>query len=143
MPEQDHLEQRGQEPRIHGIAPYKSIDVEKYRGQHIPNNWEIEGVTGDVLLCSYADKVEGGDDLVDRGGILINAAVSIEIWRVAKIEFAGPGASENAQPGRYILFPFDKGVPMTKFDGTDYIFINETRILAFVKPRSDGKETMI
>ena len=139
----DHLEQRGQEARIHGIAPHKSIDVEKYKGQHIPTNWEIEGVTGDVLLCSYADKVNCDGDLVDRGGIYVNAAVTSEIWRVAKIEFAGPGASENAQPGKYILFPSDKGIPMTKFDGMDYIFINEERILAFVKPRSKDKDTMI
>ena len=139
----EHLEQRGQEAVIHGIGPYKSIDVEKYRGQHIPNNWEIEGVTGDILLCEYADKAKCDGDLVDRGGVLVNAAVSSEIWRVAEIIFSGPGASESAQPGKYILFPSDKGIPMTKFDGKDYIFINEERILAFVKPRSNDKNTMI
>ena len=139
----DHLEERGLEARVHGIPPHKSIDVEKYKGQHIPNNWEILGVTGDVLLCDYADKVGDDQDLVDRGGILVNTALTSEIWLVAKIVFAGPGASYQAQPGQYILFPSDKGIPMTRFDGKDYIFINEERILAFVKPRSEGKETMI
>lgn len=143
MSQQDHLVQRGQEAVIHGIAPHKSIDVEKYRGQHIPNNWEIEGVTGDVLLCEYADKANCDGDLVDRGGILVDASITNEIWRVACIVFAGPGASENAQPGKHILFPSDKGIPMTRFDGKDYIFINEERILAFVKPRSKDKDTMI
>jgi len=139
----DHLEERGLEPRIHGIPPHRSIDVEKYKGQHIPNNWEIEGVTGDILLCDYADKVGGDQDFVDRGGILVNASLTSEIWRVAKIIFAGPGASEEAQPGKYVLFPSDKGIPMTRFDDKDYIFINEERILAFVKPRSKDKTTMI
>ena len=145
MENEDHLEQRGQEARIHGIGPYKSIDVEKYRGQHIPNNWEIEGVTGDVLLCSYADEAEGEnmDGIVDRGGIFVDSSVTNEIWRVARIVFAGPGASEQAAVGSCILFPSDKGIPMTKFDGKNFIFINEERILAFVKPRSEGKDTMV
>jgi co-chaperonin GroES (HSP10) len=143
MSEAEHLKVRGQEAKINGIAPYQSIDVEMYKGKHLPNNWEIVGTTGDVLLCKYADQFEGDGELVDRGGILVNAAVTNEIWRVAEIKFAGPQASEEAQPGALVLFPSTVGLPMTKFDGENYIFLNESRILAYVKPRSKDKDTMV
>lgn len=139
----DNLKARGQEDIVKGVAPSKSIDLERYKGQHLPNNWEIEGVTGDVLLCEFSDTADKDGEYVDRGGVLISTDVTREMWRVARIVFSGPGASINAQAGKYILFPNDRGIPMTKFDGKDYIFINEERILAFVKPRSEDKDTMI
>ena len=52
----DHLKQRGLEAEIHGLPPEKSIDLEMYKGQHIPTNWDIIGVTGDILMCEYADE---------------------------------------------------------------------------------------
>lgn len=133
---EDHLESRGQEARIHGLPPDKSIDLEMYTGQHIPTNWDIVGVTGDIIMCEYADEVEGAE-LVDRGGIYVNAGVTKEMWRVGKIVQAGPGASAKCHaPETYVMFPNDKGIPITKFDGKNYIFINEERIFCFVAKRS-------
>ena len=142
MSTHEHLEQRGQEDRIYGVAPLKSIDLEMYKGQSIPTNWDIVGTTGDILMVEYADEVDGGE-LVDRGGILVNASVSKQMWRIGKIILSGPGASEQAQPGAYIMWPNDRGIPITKFDGKNYIFLNEVRIFCFVKPKTSDKDTMI
>lgn len=136
MSEQDHLKQRGQEAEIHGLPPEKSIDLEYYRGQHIPIDWNIIGVTGDILMVEYADGSDDDDELVNRGGVLVKTSVTKAMWRVGKIILAGPGASEQCKPGAYILFPNDKGIPMTKFDGKNYIFINEERIFCFVEPKT-------
>lgn len=132
----DHLKQRGLESRVHGVAPKKSIDLDKYKGQHIPTDWNIVGVTGDILMCEYADEHGESGEYVDRGGILVDAAMTKEMWRIGKIHLAGPGASEQAQPGTYIMFPNDRGIPITKFDGKNYIFINEERIFCFVEPKN-------
>ena len=131
----EHLESRGQEARIHGIAPDKSIDLEMYKGQHIQTNWDITGVTGDIIMCEYADEVEGAG-LVDRGGIFVDVGVSKEMWRVVKIVKAGPGASDKCHEDEtYVMFPNDRGIPITKFDGKNYIFLNESRIFCFVAPK--------
>ena len=130
----DNLSARRQEAEVHGIAPHKSIDLEMYKGQHIPVDWDIIGVTGDIIMAEYAD--EAGDDLVSRGGILVNAGVSREMWRIAKIVLSGPGTSEQCKTGAYIMFPNDRGIPITKFNGKNYIFINEERIFCFVSPKN-------
>lgn len=130
----DHLEQRGLEAEVHGIAPTKTIDMTSYSGSKIPDEWEIKGVTGDILMVEYADATSDGE-LINRGGILVNAQVSQHVWRVGRIVKAGPGASEQAKVGEYVMFPSDKGIPCTKFAGKDYIFINEERVFAFVEPK--------
>ena len=122
MSEQEHLKQRGQEAENFGLPPEKSIDLEMYKGQYIPTNWNITGVTGDILMCEYADEDPNSDDMVDRGGILVNASVTKEMWRVGKVHLAGPGASKECQPGAYVMFPNDRGIPITKFEGKNYIF---------------------
>lgn len=134
----DHLKQRGLESRVHGLPPNKSVDLESYKGQHLPRNWNIEAVTGDVLMCEYADEAEGDGELVNRDGIFVNAGVTREMWRVAKIVLAGPGASETCQPGSYVMFPNCVGIPMTKFNGHNYIFLNEERVLAIVSPKNNS-----
>jgi len=131
----DHLEARGQEDIIHGVAPHKSIDLEMYKGTNIPADWDISGTVGDVLMCEYADEDKDGE-YVNRGGVLVNTAVSKNMWRVAKIILAGPGAGKEASPGKYVMFPNSVGVPMTKFDGHNYIFLNQERILAYVEPKN-------
>lgn len=139
MTDQSNLTTRGQEAEVNGLAPQRTIDMTAYGSSNIPNQWEIDEVTGDILMVEYADveKGEGGDEYIKRGGILVSAEVSHHVWRVGKIAKAGPGASSQAKVGAYVMFPNDKGIPCTKFADKDYIFINEERIFAYVKPRED------
>ena len=138
----EHLDARGPgyEPVIHGIGPHKSIDLEMYTGKSIPTDWDITGVTGDIIMCEYADEADGDAEYVKRGHILLSTGATKEMWRVGKIHLAGPGVSEQAQPGAYIMFPNDKGIPITKFNGKNYIFINEERIFCFVQPKAPEVE---
>jgi len=130
----EHLEAKGLEPEIHGIAPQKSLDLTAYSGAAIPNDWQITGVTGDILMVEYAD-TDGDNEEVMRDGLYLPAGVSNKVWRVGRIELAGPGASDQAIPGAYVMFPSDKGIPCMKFSSKDYIFLNEKRIFAFVQPK--------
>ena len=136
MSDVNNLTERGLEPKIFGIAPNKSVDLESYKGTHIPHSWDIVGVTGDILMCEYADE-DGAGDYVDRDGILVNPEMTRQMWRVAKIIFSGPGASEQCQPGAFVMFANSIGVPMTKFGGHNFIFLNEARIFCFVKPKKN------
>jgi len=136
----EHLKMRGLESKIHGLPPMKSIDLDMYTGQAIPNNWDITGVTGDILMIEYADEVGDDGEYVDRGGVLVNASVSKDMWRVGKILLAGPGASDQCEVGSYVLFPNNKGIPITKFDGKNLLFINEERVFCHVKPKEKTTE---
>jgi len=130
----DHLKQKGLEAEIHGLPPSKSIDLEMYKGQSIPTNWEITGVTGNILMVEPADEIDDGE-FINRDGILINTGVSKEFWRVGVIVLAGPGASAEVQPGIYVMWPNDRGLALTKFAGHNYVFLNEERIFCTVKRR--------
>lgn len=130
----DNLTVRGQEAEIRGIAPHKSIDLDVYSGQHIPKNWDITGVTGDILMVEPADEA-GDGEYIDRGGVLVNSNMTKAMWRVGKIVLTGPGASSQATVGRYVMWPNDKGLPLTKMNGHNYHFINEERIFCFVEPK--------
>jgi len=130
----DHLKDKGLEDQIHGVAPQKSIDMTSYAGTDIPAEWDIVGVTGDILMVEYVD-TDGEHEEIVRNGIIIPKAMQHKVWRVGQIMKAGPGASEQAVEGSFIMFPNDKGIPLSKFGGKNYIFINEERIFAFVEPK--------
>ena len=131
----DNLSVRGQEAEVHGLAPNKTIDLDMYQGQHIPRDWDIVGVTGDIILAEYADEDDSGDDLVNRGGVLISASATRAMWRIVKVIMAGPGVPEDYREGAYLMIPNDRGLPMTKFDGKNMIFINAERVFCIVKPK--------
>ncbi len=132
----DHLDVRGLEDKNGAVAPHKSIDLERYTGQHIPTDWDITGVTGDIIMCEYVDEDEQNDEYVTRGSLLVPKNLTKEMWRVGRIVKAGPGASDQCHGEEvFIMFPNDRGIPITKFGGRNYIFINEERIFCFVHPK--------
>ena len=140
MGDHRNLDVRGLEAQEHGLAPLKSLDMSAYSGSHIPTEWDITGVTGNILMVEYADTTSDGE-YVMRDGILINSDVTEYIWRVGRIIIAGPAASAQATKGAYVMFPHDKGIPLSKFNGHNYIFLNEERIFAFVEPKEVEEPT--
>jgi len=128
----DNLEARGQDPQatpIRGIAP--SLNIDPYRGTHIPKEWNITGVLGNIIQAEYVDCDEK-NEYIDRGGIFIDNKVSQYVWRVAKVIHIGPGVRDLAV-GDHIMFPNDKGITMTNVNGHSYIFLDESRIFAKVE----------
>ena len=140
----EHLE-KVTEDRIGGLPPSKSLNLELYSGESIPIDWEIVGVTGDILMVEYADCDDNNENVM-RDGILVPLSARDYVWRVGQIIKAGPGASEQAQPvegeDKYVLFPYDRGIPMTKFNGHNYVFLNEQRVFGFVKPKEELKNPL-
>ena len=114
---------------VHGVA---SLNVDTYRGSHIPADWVIDGVFGNIIRAEYADCDLTGE-YIDRGGIYVDNKVSQYTWRVAKVLNVGPQC-RDVKEGDYIMFPNDKGIPMTNVGKKNYIFLNEERIFAKVKP---------
>lgn len=132
----DNLKARGQEDEVRGVAPHKSIDLDMYQGGHIPLDWEIVGVTGDIIMGEYADEDESGDDLVNRDGILVKSSVTKAMWRIVKVVMVGPGVPEEYGIGKYLMIPGNLGIPMTKFNGKNRIFINAERVFCVVEPKN-------
>jgi len=128
----EELNARGLPATVHGIVPSLSLDT--YRGSRIPTDWEIIGVAGDIIRAEFID-CTGDGDYIDRGGILLDNKVSQYTWRIAKVINVGPQCHDT-KPGDLIMFPNDKGIPMTNVGGKNYIFLNEARIFAFVKPKT-------
>ena len=130
----DHLKQKGLEAEVQGVAP-NTLNVDTYRGSHIPRDWEITGTLGDIIRAEYVDCDEDGE-YINRGGILVDNKVSQYTWRIAKVLNVGPGC-KTIKDGDTIMFPNDRGIPMTNVDGHNYIFLNEERVFAFVEPKKD------
>jgi len=132
----EHLDVRGQEARIHGIAPHKSIDLDVYHGQSIPMDWDIKAVSGDIIMATYVDEDSSGE-LVNRGGILVNTNTTKGMWRIIKVEMVGPGVPEEYGVGTYLMVPNDKGLPLTKFGGKNMLFINADRVFCVMTPKNN------
>jgi co-chaperonin GroES (HSP10) len=122
---------------VQGIA---SMDLDEYSGMAVPKEWEITGLFGDIIQVEYADVEESelAGELINRGGILVNTNATRYTWRVGKCILKGP-AVKYVNVGDYVMFPSDKGIPLTKFNGKDFVFLNEERIFSIVEPTDENK----
>ena len=107
-------------------------EIEQYQGMKLPEDYEVTELLGDVIMAEYVDCDESGE-LVNRGGILVSNDISRNTWRVAKIILTGPTVPENVVPGKFILFPNDKGIPAVNQGGRPRIFLNAERIFGIVE----------
>ena len=119
---------RGQLPQNSGLPP---LDLTDMQGASIPSDYEIEGVLGDILMCEIIDETVSGE--VNRNGIWLKQDVTGKMWRVSKVIKVGPQCSGNVKVGDCVMYGSDKGLPMVKL-GKKYVFLNEPRIFAIVKP---------
>jgi hypothetical protein len=109
-------------------------EIEVYKGMKLPEDYEITELLGDMIMVEFADCDESGD-LINRGGIYINSDVTRNTWRIAQIVMVGPLVPENLQPGKYIMFPNDKGIPAVAKNGKARSFLNAERIFGIVEPK--------
>lgn len=139
----DNLKYRGQNDQVGGLAPHKTLNIDCYRAANIPTDWDIVSPCGDIIMITYVDAADDDGEYIERDGILVQASVSRHVWRVGQIVKAGPHASEQAKEGAYVMFPNDKGVPMTGFGGKNYVFLNEERIFCYVQPKEDSDKKLV
>lgn len=124
---------RGSLPRENNGLP--SLNLDQMQGNAIPNDYEITGVLGDILMCEIADESTTGEVL--RNGIWIKPDVTHKMWRVAQVSKMGPKCSSNIKIGDYVMYPSDKGIPMISRNSKKVIFLNEERIFAIVQPNKN------
>jgi hypothetical protein len=118
-------------PILHGIPP---LNLDEMMGTQVPADWDIVGVLGDIIMAQYIDENEDGE--VKRGSVWIKIDMTRKTWRVAKVIKRGPGCSEHIKEGDLIQFPSDKGIPMVAMNKDKFVFLNESRIFAIVKPKA-------
>ena len=132
----DHLTERKQEATNHGL-----IELEQYDSATMPRkNFDIIGVTQDVLMCQMDDCNSDGTE-IERDGIWMNIDITKAMWRSAVILLAGPKASPELKPGVRVCFPNDKGIKNVQINENgekeNIIFINEDRIFGILAPKKE------
>lgn len=104
-------------------------------------NYDITSLFDDLLLAEYTDETIDGD--VIRDGIVVPANTIQRAWRVGKVILAGHGC-KNVKAGDHIVFPHDKGIPITGITVTGVgkirhgIFLNEERLFGVCTPKDEG-----
>ena len=102
--------------------------------------FEVGDLFGDLVMAEYVDE---DDDAIEVNGVFVPTAISSKRhnWRTAIVRKVAPDAPKNLQPGDYIRFHDDKGIPM--MEGTHkYIFLNAARIFCKMVPiEGSGEES--
>lgn len=94
--------------------------------------YELDEVFDDIILATYADVDDTGDNII-RDGIVIPGNAADRAWRIAKVVMVGPNVKQ-VTPGKHIIFPNEFGVRASniKIKGGEKIgqavFLNEQRI---------------
>ena len=107
-------------------------------------DYDLCNLFDDLILAEYADENLDGDVL--RGGIVVPGNTIHRAWRIGKVILAGHGC-KNVKQGDHIIFPHDKGVPISGITIDGYgnlahgIFLNEERLFGVCKPRDESSTT--
>lgn len=112
---------------IDQLIPTKSlIDLTKYTDDdfNIPDH-KITKLFDDLILAEYSDVSPDGT-AIKRGDIFIPLNSAPKAWRIAKVLMVGDKC-ENVQAGDTIVFPSDKGVPVSKLQ---YSVDKQTQVVA-------------
>ena len=100
-------------------------------------------VFDDIILVEFIDESseEGAGDVINRGGIFIPTNSLNKTWRKAKVILAGPEA-KYAKKGDIVMFPNDKGAPVSNMEIEGYgkikkgMFLNEQRLFGICKSKT-------
>ena len=132
----DHLTERKQEATNHGVP-----ELEQYASATLPtSNFEIIGVTDDILLCEYDDCNSDGNE-IERDGIWMNIDITKALYRSAVVLMVGENVSPRIKVGDRIAFPNDKGIPAVQLDSNgakrNIVLLNESRVFFFLAPKKE------
>ena len=129
---------------IDQLAPTKSlIDLTRYSADEFTLQYHVvTSLFDDLLLAEYTDVSPDGT-AIKRGDIWIPLNTAPKAWRIGKVLIKGSGC-KNVTVGEHIVFPCDKGVPVSKLqyktksgkvETVKYgIFLNEERLFGACVP---------
>jgi len=115
-----------------GGKPTIDLDDGAYEDP-MSDTFEIDQMMNDLILAEYVDEKDGE---LKRGGIYLpNAVSTTKAWRTAKVVKVGPKAPSAIQPGTYIRFPSDRGLPTIQ-GKHKYIFLNADRVFCTLRKKA-------
>lgn len=132
---------------IDQLAPTKSlIDLSKYSTDEVSlQDHKLTDLFDDLILAEYTDVSQDGT-AIKRGEIWVPLNAQPKAWRIGKVLIKG-GATKNVDVGQNIVFPSDKGIPVTKLQYVDGegntqrvehgVFLNEERLFGTCSPISE------
>tara|TARA_R110002110_G_scaffold96358_3_gene248297 strand:- start:138 stop:551 length:414 start_codon:yes stop_codon:yes gene_type:complete len=128
---------------IDQLIPTKSIiDLSTHSDNDFGlSDYDLCSLFDDLLLAEFADETIDGD--IMRDGVIVPGNSVQRAWRVGKVLLAGCGC-QNVKSGDYIIFPHDKGIPISGITVEGYgklahgIFLNEERLFGVVKPKDES-----
>ena len=131
---------------IDQLVPTKSlIDLSTHSDNDFGlTDYDLCSLFDDLLLAEYVDETLDGD--IIRDGVIVPANTIQRAWRVGRVILAGCGC-KNVKPGQHIIFPHDKGIPISgiTIDGHGKlehgIFLNEERLFGVCKPKDESSST--
>lgn len=128
---------------IDQLVPTKSlIDLTTHSDNDFGlSEYDLCGLFDDLLLAEYVDETLDGD--IMRDGVIVPANTIQRAWRVGRVIVAGTGC-KNVKSGDHIIFPHDKGIPISGItvEGHGHlnhgIFLNEERLFGKCKPKNES-----
>ena len=105
------------------------------------SDYDLCGLFDDLLLAEFVDETTDGD--IIRDGVIVPANTIQRAWRVGQVIMAGVGC-KNTKPGDHIIFPHDKGIPISGITIEGHgelrhgIFLNEERLFGKCKPKNES-----
>ena len=131
---------------IDQLVPTKSlIDLTTHSDNDFGlTDYNLCSLFDDLLLAEYADETPDGD--IIRDGVIVPANTIQRAWRVGRVILAGNGC-KNVKPGDHIIFPHDKGIPISGITIEGHgklshgIFLNEERLFGVCKPKDESSST--
>ena len=129
---------------IDQITPTKGlIDLKDHSQGEGPLllGYELNDLFDDIILATYVDLDECGDNIV-RDGIVIPGNASERAWRIARVILTGPNCTQ-VKHGDHVIFPNSFGMRASniKVNGvgkiTNSVFLNEERIFGTCQLSTD------
>lgn len=128
---------------IDQLTPTKSlIDLSTHSDNDFGlSDYDLTGLFDDLLLAEYVDETLDGD--IIRDGVIVPANTIQRAWRVGRVIVAGTGC-KNVVKGDHIIFPHDKGIPISGITVSGHgrlnhgIFLNEERLFGKCNPKHEG-----
>lgn len=134
---------------INQITPTKGlIDLKDHSQGEGPLliGYELNELFDDIILATYSDLDECGDNIV-RDGIVIPGNAAERAWRIAKVVMTGPNCTQ-VKAGDHVIFPNNFGMRASniKVAGLsskikNSVFLNEERIFGTCQLSSNENST--
>jgi co-chaperonin GroES (HSP10) len=120
---------------IDNLTPTKGlIDLKDHSSGQGPLllGYELNELFDDIILATYVDLDDTGDNLM-RDGIVLPGNAAERAWRIAKVILCGPRCTQ-VKSGDHVIFPNEFGMRATNISVSGVgkidksVFLNEQRI---------------